>query len=99
MKSTFKSPSHTHPSPISSFDHQRPGCEAQMTPTSHSSGFDHQGSGLESPAADSNKSTNNLANQPQHPPSIIEFNKLKSDLEEQHKIDSEYMKTELNYAA
>ena len=51
--------------------------------------FDHQGSGLESSDAESNSSTNNSANHAQHPPSIMESNKLKPDLEEQHRIDSE----------
>ena len=70
----------------------------QATPTPvqpHSSGFDHQGSGLESSDADCNSSTNNSANHPQHPPSIIEFNKSKSDLEEQHGIDRECIKQNL----
>ena len=79
----------------SGFDHQRLGLEAQATPTSHSLGFDHQGSGLESSDDDSNISTNISANHPQHPPSIIEFNKLKSDLEQQHRIDSECIKQDL----
>ena len=76
-------------------DHQRSEFEAQTIPTSHSSVFDHQGSGLESWDADSNSSTNNSANHPQHPPSIIQFNKLKSDLEKQHRIDTECIKQNL----
>ena len=36
-----------------------------------------------------------LPTMPQHPTSIIELNKLKSDLEEQHRIDSECIKLNL----
>ena len=59
---------------------------AQATPTSRSSPFDHQGSVIENSDNDPSQSNNSSNNQPQHPPSSLELNRLKAVLEERHRI-------------
>ena len=69
---------------------------AQATPTSSNLPFDHQGSSLESSDNDPNQSHNSSNNHPQHPPSTLELKRLKAELEERHRINTECMKQNLS---
>ena len=63
---------------------------AQATPTSSS--LPDQGSAIESADNDPSQSCNSSNNQPQHPPSTLELKRLKAELEERHRINTECMK-------
>ena len=69
---------------------------AQAMPTSSSLPFEHQGSAIESSDNDSSQSHNNSNNQPQHSPSTLELKRLKAELEERHRINTECMKQNLS---
>ena len=62
---------------------------AQTTPISSSSPFDHQGSAIESSDNDPSQSNNSSNNQPHYPPSTLEFKKLKAELEERDRINTD----------
>ena len=65
---------------------------AQATPTSSNSSFDHQGSTINSSDNESSQSR-----QPtQTPPSTLELKKLKAELEERHRINTECIKQNLS---
>ena len=69
---------------------------AQATPTSSSSPFDHQKSEIENSDNDPSQSNNSSNNQPQHPPSTLELKRLKAELEERHRINTECIKQNLS---
>ena len=69
---------------------------AQATPISSSLPFDHQGSVIDSSDNDASQLNNGCNNQPQHPPSALELRRLKAELEERHRIDTECMKQNLS---
>ena len=68
----------------------------QATPTSSSLPFDHQESVIDSLDNDPSQSNNSCNNQPQYPPSALELRRLKAELEERHRIDTECMKQNLS---
>ena len=68
----------------------------QAAPIRSISPFDHQGSAIESSYNDPNQSKHNSNNQTQHPPSTLELKKLKAELEERHRINTECIKQILN---
>ena len=69
---------------------------AQAIPTNNSLPFEHQGSAIESSDNDPSQSHNSSNNQPQHPPSTLELKRLKAELEERHRINTEGMKQYLS---
>ena len=69
---------------------------AQATSTSSSLPFDHQGSATESSDSDPSQSNNSSNNQPQHPPSTLELKRLKAELEERYRTNTECMKQNLS---
>ena len=69
---------------------------AQATPTSSSLPFDHQGSAIENSDNDPSQSNNSSNNEPQHPPSTLGLRRLKAELKERHRINTECMKQNLS---
>ena len=70
------------------FDHQRSGLGGQATPTSSCSPFDHQQSAIESSDSNYSQSNHSSNSQSHHPPSTLELQKLKAELEEIHRINT-----------
>ena len=69
---------------------------AQATPISSSSPFDHQGSAIKSSDNDPSHSKHSSNNQPQYLTSTLELKKLKAELEERHRINTECIKQNLS---
>ena len=69
---------------------------AQAKPTISNLPFNHQGSSVESSDNDPKHSHNSSDNHPQHPLSTLELKRLKAELEERHRNNTECMKQNLS---
>ena len=65
---------------------------AQATTTSSSLPFDHQGSVIDSSGNDLSQSNNSSNDESQHTPTTLELKRLKTELEERCRIDTECIK-------